>query len=287
MRFRSAGFLVVGLAVMLLGGCSGLSLLDTITADGGYTLERDVAYGAFPRQRLDIYRPLTPTDPAQPVLVFFYGGSWTSGERGQYRFIGQSFASAGYITVIADYRLYPEARFPDFVEDAAAAVAKVAQDIPGAAGHIVVAGHSAGAHIAAMLACDDRYLAAAGVGRQVLAGFIGAAGPYDFTPDGTFAEILASPDGRPTMPVVPPDGHEPPALLLVAEDDITVSTGNTDRLAARLTALGDAVEIRRYNGPSHATLVASLGTALTDIAPARADVLSFLHERRTASLAAR
>jgi acetyl esterase/lipase len=277
LRLRPIGAALFTL--LLLGGCSALSLLDALTADGGYRVERDIAYGPLPRQHLDIYRPLTPADPGRPVLVFFYGGSWRFGERGQYRFIGQSFASAGYVTVVADYRLYPDVQFPDFVEDGAAAVARVARDIPGAAGHIVVAGHSAGAYIAAMLACDPRYLDAAGPGRRVLAGFIGAAGPYDFTPTGTTALILASPDGRPTMPVGTADGHEPPALLLVAEDDETVSTGNSQRLAARLEDLGDRVEIRRYQGPSHATLVAALGTALPDIAPARADVLDFLREQ--------
>ncbi|MEI9983771.1 MAG: alpha/beta hydrolase [Aliidongia sp.] len=229
----------------MLGSCSGLSLLDTLTADGGYVVERDVAYGALPRQRLDIYRPLTPADPNRPVLVFFYGGSWSSGARGQYRFIGQSFASAGYVTIVADYRLYPEGRFPAFVEDGAAAVAWVAREVPGAAGHIVVAGHSAGAYIAAMLACDRHYLDAAGPGRQALAGFIGVAGPYDFTPTGEIARIL----DPPVMPIARADGHEPPALLLVDEGDETVSPGNTDRLAARLTVLGDRVEIRPVPGP--------------------------------------
>jgi acetyl esterase/lipase len=282
LRVRGWRVLAAGLA-LLLGGCSGLSIIDSLTADGGYTVERDIAYGALPRQHYDIYRPLAPVDPGRPVLVFFYGGSWITGERGQYRFIGQSFASAGYVTVVADYRLYPEVLFPAFVEDGAAAVARVARDVPGATGHIVVAGHSAGAYIAAMLACDHRYLDAAGPGRQVLAGFIGAAGPYDFTPTGTTAEILASPDGRPTMPIAQADGHEPPALLLVAEGDETVSPGNSDRLAARLTALGDRVEIRRYDGPGHGTLVAALGTALTDFAPAeRGDVVKFLQERTAA-----
>jgi len=258
--------------LVMLGGCSRLQLLDAITADGGYKRQADIAYGALPRQRLDVYWPPSPAEPGRPVLVFFYGGSWNSGDRGDYRFIGQSFAQAGYVTIVADYRLSPAVKFPAFIEDGAAAVAWVAQNIPHASGHIVVAGHSAGAYNAAMLACDRHYLEAAGVGRQVLAGFIGAAGPYDFTPTGETAQIL----DPPIMPITQAAGHEPPALLLVAEGDETVSPGNSDRLAARLQALGDKVEIRRYQGPSHATLVAALGTALPDIAPARADVLAFL-----------
>jgi acetyl esterase/lipase len=271
---------------MLLTGCSGLALLDNLTAHTGYTVERDVAYGPSPRQRFDIYRPLIPIDPARPVLVFFYGGSWMMGERSEYRFIGQSFASAGYITVVADYRLYPEVRFPDFIEDGATVVARVAQDIPGAAGHIVLVGHSAGAYIAALLACDRRYLDAAGPGRQVLAGFIGAAGPYDFEPNGLFAKILASPDGRSNMPIDLPDGHEPPTLLMVAEGDDTVWPANSEHLAAKMAALGDSVQLRRYQGPSHATLVAAMGTAMSAFAPgARGDILDFLQARTKADRA--
>jgi acetyl esterase/lipase len=264
-----------------------LSLLDAVTADGGYTVEPDIAYGTLPGQFIDIYRPLGPVYSNRPVLVFFYGGSWTSGDRGSYRFIGQSFASAGYVTVVADYRHYPEARFPGFVEDGAAAVALVARYVPGAAGHIVVIGHSSGAYIAAMVASDRRYLDAAGSGRAVLAGFIGVAGPYDFALNGPVAQLLASPDGRPNMPIATIDGHEPPSLLLVAVDDTLVPTGNTDRFAARLTALGDEVQVLRYDGPSHGRLVAALGTALPDFAPTeRTDVLAFLQARQMESVGA-
>ena len=272
MRLRRLARLPVIALFMLLGGCSALQLLDALTADGGYKRQADIAYGALPRQKLDVYWPLTPAVPDRPVLVFFYGGSWNSGDRGDYRFIGQSFASAGYVTVVADYRLSPAVKFPAFIEDGAAAVAGVARNIPDASGHIVVAGHSAGAYNAAMLAFDHRWLDAAGVGRQVLAGFVGAAGPYDFTPTGEFVQIL----DPVVMPITGADGHEPPSLLLVAEGDETVLPGNSERLAARLQSLGDRVEIRRYQGPSHAKLVAALGTALPDIAPARADVLAFL-----------
>jgi acetyl esterase/lipase len=280
-------FLGIALVALLTSGCSGLSLLDAVTADSGYTVEPDIAYGVLPRQYVDIYRPLTPVDPDRPVLVFFYGGSWTWGDRAGYRFIGQSFASAGYVTVVADYRHYPEAHFPGFVEDGAEAVALVARQIPNSAGHIIVIGHSSGAYIAAMLACDRRYLDAAGPGRQVLAGFIGVAGPYDFELTGPIAVLLASPDGRPNMPITSIDGHEPASLLVVAEDDTLVPTGNTDRFAARLKALGDRVQIRRYEGTSHGRLVASLGTALPDFAPTeRGDVLAFLQARQVQLAAA-
>jgi acetyl esterase/lipase len=269
--------------VMTVSGCSGLDLLDVLTASDGYKLEPDVAYGALPRQRLDIYRPVDGVDPARPTVVFLYGGGWTDGERGKYRFVGQSLAKAGYVTVVADYRLYPQASFPSFLEDSAAAVAWVDKNVPGASGRIVVAGHSAGAYNAAMLACDKRYLDAAGPGRKTLAGFIGMAGPYDFVPTDTTAQILASPDDRSIMPIKTVDGGEPPTLLLVAEGDDTVHTGNSDRLAARMKELGDSVEIRRYTGLDHGRLVAALGTALSYLAPVRADAIGFLGTRSNPS----
>ncbi len=265
--------------LLLLAGCSPLALLDGLTPRDGYEAERGIAYGREPRQKLDIYRPETGVDPAKPVLVFFYGGAWKTGDRQSYRFIGQSFAKAGYVTVVSDYRLYPGVSFPAFVEDGAAAVAWVAEHIPHADGRIVVMGHSAGAYIAAMLACDGRYLVEAGTSRRSLAGFVGLAGPYSFTPDGENALILANPDGRPNMPTATVDGGEPPTLLIVAKNDDVVWTSNTDKLAAKLTAAQVPVTVKAYDDIDHARLVATLGTTLSGWAPARSDVLSFLKNR--------
>ena len=57
------------------------------------------------------------------MVVFFYGGSWNHGERHDYRFVGEALAARGIVTVIPDYRLYPQVRYPDFLKDNAAAVA--------------------------------------------------------------------------------------------------------------------------------------------------------------------
>ena len=64
-----------------------------------------------------------------PVVVFFYGGSWQSGRRQDYSFVAQALTSRGCVVVIPDYRLYPEANFPAFVEDGAAAFAWVHEHI--------------------------------------------------------------------------------------------------------------------------------------------------------------
>ena len=105
----------------LLGGCSPAALLNATVPRKGYTRETDIAYGPDPRQKLDLYRPDTPRADGKAV-IFFYGGSWDSGSKGDYLFVAQALTASGYTVVIPDYRLYPEVRFPAFVEDGAQAV---------------------------------------------------------------------------------------------------------------------------------------------------------------------
>ncbi len=145
---------------------------------------RDIAFGPHPRQKLDIYLPPGPVSRA-PVAFFIYGGSWSSGDKGTYAFAGNAFASRGYVTVVADYRLVPEVQFPSFIEDGAAALATVRRIIGrygGDAGRLHLVGHSAGAYNAMMLALDPRYLARAGVPRASVRAAAGLSGPYDFLP---------------------------------------------------------------------------------------------------------
>jgi len=266
----------VTLAALALAGCSVFDLVDAVTPRGGYSLERDQPYGADARQRLDVYRPAGPDDPTRPIVLFFYGGNWTSGSKADYRFVGQSLATAGYVTIVADYRLYPAVGFPAFVEDGALAVAWAASHLlrpDGSPRRIVLMGHSAGAYIAAMLAADPRYL---GADRRLVEAWIGLAGPYQFVPHGEDARILASPDARPNMAADAADAGAPPAFLIVAGADEIVGQVNADEMEAKLKRLGVPVLRRTYPGVHHARLVGGLGTAFGFIAPVRADVLAYL-----------
>ena len=102
-------------------GCAGLDVLDAVTPAGRYTATiRHRLWHTLPRQALDVYRPLGAGP--HPVIVFFYGGGWECGERGQYRFVAETLTRHGYVVVIPDYRVYPEVRFPAFIEDGARAV---------------------------------------------------------------------------------------------------------------------------------------------------------------------
>jgi acetyl esterase/lipase len=102
--------LLAGLTA-LLSACSPFSAINLLVPKSGYDVHGALAYGADPRQKLDVYVPQGLKGPA-PVLLFFYGGAWSSGNRGDYRAFGQAFASEGIVTVVADYRLYPQVNIP-------------------------------------------------------------------------------------------------------------------------------------------------------------------------------
>src|SRR3954467_8023107 len=91
---------LLGAAAALLAGCSATRALDALVPNDTYRGDVGMAYGPSPRHRLDTYIPLDG-GPDTPLVVFFYGGSWTRGERADYRFVGEAFASAGIACVIA------------------------------------------------------------------------------------------------------------------------------------------------------------------------------------------
>ncbi|WP_446730950.1 alpha/beta hydrolase [Pseudomonas sp. CFBP 13710] len=277
-----ARLLALAALLGLLSACSGLHTLDAVTASGGYQLTQGVAYGADPRQKLDVYRPTRPL-PETPVVVFFYGGTWNSGERGDYRFVAQALAARGLLVVVADYRLYPQVRYPSFLEDGADAVAWTYRNIARYGGDVrrlFVMGHSSGGYNAAMLALDRHWLRDAGVPANALRGWIGLAGPYDFLP-------IENPEAKPVFffPDSPPQSQpinqslagSPPALLIAATHDSTVDpVRNSEGLARRLRAAGVPVQERYYRRLNHRTLIASFAWPLRWLAPVLEDVERFV-----------
>ncbi|WP_197076514.1 alpha/beta hydrolase [Luteimonas sp. FCS-9] len=214
----------------------------TVTYDAGHDLS------------LDVYRPAAPVSDA-PVVLFFYGGAWRHGTRAQYRFVGSRLARHGIVAIVADYRTYPAAGFPDFVGDAARA-ARWTRDHAGAYGgdprRLFVAGHSAGAQIAALLGTDARHLAAVGMAPRDLAGVIGLAGPYDFAIGPRLAPVFGPPAQWPeAMALRFVDGDEPPFLLVHGDDDRTVDVGNSRRLDAALRGRGEASTLLILPGANH------------------------------------
>ncbi|MDR6951506.1 acetyl esterase/lipase [Ancylobacter sp. 3268] len=247
-----------------------------------------LAYAEGARHGVDVYAPAPAPSSAGdrfPVVVFFYGGGWEGGERGFYRFVGAALASRGIVAVIPDYRVYPEVRFPDFVKDAAQAV-RWARDHAGAFGgdgrRLVLAGHSAGAHIAAALHFDRQWLEGAGLdARRDIAGLVGLAGPYDFLPlrSRTLEAIFGPEPGRAlSQPINFVQGGEAPAFLATGPSDDTVDPGNTARLAARIRACGGEVIVRVYERVDHRTLLGAFSRPLRLLAPVLDDMSAFIHE---------
>src|SRR5882672_3671248 len=197
--------LAASLLAALLSACHPLSLVNLLIPHSGYDVHRGLAYGQDPRQKLDVYVPQGLKAPA-PVLLFFYGGAWQTGNRGDYRGFGQAFASAGIVTVVADYRLYPAVKYPAFVMDAAGALAWLhahVTEYSGDTARIFVSGHSAGAYNAVMLASEPAFIAAKGGRLDWIRGVIGIAGPYDFLPmqEAAYIDMFHGRDNPDSMPV--------------------------------------------------------------------------------------
>ena len=266
----------------LLTACSALDVLNATVATDTYRPVNDQAYGADPRQQLDVYQP--PADvKSAPLVVFFYGGSWSSGERADYRFVGEALASQGMVCVVADYRLSPVVRYPVFLEDSAAAV-RWAFDNAARFGadptRVFVMGHSAGAYNAAMLALDARWLRAVGLDPARLAGWIGLAGPYDFLPIGDPKTQLAfnwPSTPADSQPLVHASRASPPALLLAPTNDTVVDPQrSTVTMARKLQSSGVRVQSELFDSVSHITLVALMASVLRGRAPVLERVTAFV-----------
>jgi acetyl esterase/lipase len=277
--------LVLRLAILALAllnaGCSPLAALNAAIPDEGFVASRNHAYGTHPRQALDVYSPRAKSGPA-PVVVFFYGGAWQRGKRGDYKFVAEALTSKGFVVVIPDYRLYPEVRFPSFLDDGGAAVAWTQKYISGYGGdsqRIYVMGHSAGAYNAAMLAFDRRYVDAAGGSHGDVIGFIGLAGPYDFLPftSATLEMVFgAAPDLPATQPVNFVDLDSPRTLLLYGEQDTTVLPEHSQRLAKRIRAVGGRVSEVGYPDLGHASIVGVLAKPYQGRAPVLEEITRFI-----------
>ncbi|HEY4145255.1 alpha/beta hydrolase [Pinirhizobacter sp.] len=283
--FLRAGMLLVFLAC--LTGCEATLFAGLNATDHRHGIEptRDITFDPSTGLKLDVYRPADAVNA--PVVVFFYGGSWTGGKRQWYRFVGTALASRGIVAVIPDYRKYPRVKMDGFMADAARAVAWThahAGEFGGDASRLFIMGHSAGGHIAGLLATDGHWLQAQGMTTRELAGFIGLAGVYDFVPIasnekdmlGMFGHLPS--EQHRAQPIDFVDGDEPPMLLLHGLADKEVDVHNSNSLADVMKAHGEPVLLKLYPGISHSGLVLALSTPLQAKKPVLGDVVSFIHQ---------
>lgn len=279
--------LALGLTMPWLAGCSTTGLLSALTRFSG-RVETDLPFGEHPRQRLDVYHARSDTAPGGdvsgvPTAIFYYGGSWNRGARGDYAFVGKALASRGITTVIADYRLYPEVRYPDFLSDCALAAAWTLNNTDRLGGdrrQVYVMGHSAGAYNAAMMALDPRWLGAHGAAPSQWAGWIGLAGPYEFLP-------ITNPDAQPvfhhpsypaaTQPIEHASARAPRTLLITAiRDELVNPVRNSAALARRLDQHGVSVRHERFERVDHMTLIGALASPLRWLAPVADSIVDFI-----------
>jgi acetyl esterase/lipase len=269
--------------VLFLSGCaSTVSLVANAPTQFDRVFRHtDLAYGKDPRQRLDVYSPRQAMN--RPVVIFWYGGSWVKGKKSQYRFVGTTLAERGIVTVIPDYRLYPQVHFPAFDEDGARAVAWVEQHVQEFGGdphHIVLMGHSAGGHTAAFLAFNHAFLRKFGADPKDISGLVGLSGAYGLVPESdeeraTFPAPYTEKDWQPIWFV---DAHAPPTLLLHGSDDKEVLPKKAIELKDEMERQHLRVELHIYDGRGHGATVASFAPVARWRTPAVKDVVTFVNE---------
>lgn len=247
-------WVVVAVVAGLVAGCSPFTVINELGSNQGIAQIETREYGTLARQRLDVYRALHPNGK---VVVFVYGGGWTAGERGDYRFVAQTLAERGVTVVIPDYRLHPDVRFPAFVEDAAAAVGWTFRHLAAwgsSPDQVYLVGHSAGAHIVSLLALDAHYLRAHGVEPARLAGVVGLSTPADFaaTLGARYRPIFTDDAGlAAAQPIRYVNAKAPPLLLLHGADDTLVYPENSKNLAEKQRAAGGKVTLEIYPDMGH------------------------------------
>jgi acetyl esterase/lipase len=217
-------------------------------------ITRNLSYEPGDRHSLDVYA-LRAADKPRPVIVYIYGGNWAAGAKSDFAWIGAALARRGFVVVVPDYRVYPQARWPMFLQDNAGAV-RWARDHAATYGgdpsKLVLMGHSAGANSALSLATDPRWLGGVGMTRSDLKAMIGLSGPYNLSPLDTPREIaIFGPPTGYTDPINLIEAGSPPVLLAIGDRDDAADPHDSDAVAARLREKGGLAEVIHYPGLGH------------------------------------
>ncbi len=280
--------LIVGsLAALVACGTNGvLGTLNAVASTAGLNVSTDQRYGPDARNVLDVYRPEgSRADATAPMLLFIHGGSWTNGSKNDYKFVGESFARAGYVTAVMNYRLAPVNRYPAYIQDAAQALKYLRVHAPELGGNpdaLYVMGHSAGAFNAVELVDNARWLTEAGVPISAVKAVVGVAGPYDYDYR-PLPSANAFPEGSNPADIMPSyhvRRDAPPHLLLVAGDDQVVEPPNAVKMEAALKAAGVPVTRTVLPRLDHYTIVGSLARSLSFLGNTRQDALEFMAKNK-------
>jgi acetyl esterase/lipase len=279
---------LTGLAAVLATGCGRLEFMaaNVPAVFGDYRRHSNIAYGAHPQHCLDVYVPDAASAAPRPLVVFWHGGRWRFGDKADYRFVGAALAELGYVAVLPNYRHYPQVKMPGFMDDAARAgqwAAAHAGEFGADARRLYLMGHSAGAHMAALVTLDSRYFTAAGQPGPPIAGVIGLSGPYDFLPllEPDVQDMFGPPERYPdSQPINFVRSDAPPMLLVHGLMDKTVRPKNSSNLAAALSACGVPVTLKLYPALVHGDTVAALSRPARGRASTLADIEAFVGQPR-------
>ena len=213
-----------------------------------------ISYGEFKENLLDLY---LPKENKFDLFVYFHGGGLVDGSRENSRLIFEYLAKNGIASASVDYRMYPNAKYPDFIEDCAAAVAWIKENISdyGECGKIFIGGSSAGGYLSMMLCFDARWLGAHGLKATDFGGFVHDAGQ----PTNHFTVLNKSGiDSRrvivdETAPLyhIGEDEKYPPMLFIASDNDMQNRYEQTMLTISTLKHFGhsgDAVKLIVRNG---------------------------------------
>ena len=267
---------LAAIAAISFAACAPVTLLNGITPSGSFSKAEDISYGPLERQSLDIYKADSPRANA-PVLVFIHGGSWSEGRKGIYKFLAEGFTSEGFDVVVPNYRLYPNAVYPQMIEDTAKAIAYAANQYPNR--RLAVMGHSAGGYNALMATLNKRFLSAEGVDVcDRIAGVISLAAPtgaYELKEE-PYITIFPDRFQKDDAPLAYANGSSPRLFVMNGADDTTVGPKNAKTLAEKVTARGGAAELKIYDGVNHIEAVQFLSRHFDGKATLKADIINFI-----------
>jgi acetyl esterase/lipase len=234
------------------------------------------------KHKLDLYLPRDHKD--FPVLFFVHGGAWTIGDRnffGVYSSVAMLFARHGIGTAVTSYRLSPAVQHPEHIKDVARAFAwthKHIGEYGGRNDQIFISGHSAGGHLVALLATDDSYLKALGLGLKDIKGAMPMSGVYNI-PNRFLSSVFTddSEVRRKASPLTHVRGDAPPFLIIYAEKDLIVCGKQpSEEFCAALNAKKCTAESLEVKSRTHVSLL--LKTCLDDD-PAAQAMLRFIMTR--------
>lgn len=280
----------LALLAALATGCNGA--MNAYFAQDVVEIERDIPYTSDdnPRQMLDLFMPRGATHV--PMVVFVHGGFWQRQDKsffepivGLYSNVGIALARKGIGVAVINYRLVPSVTFDEQYADVAQSIGWVQANIAARGGdpaHLVLAGHSAGGHIAALSAFDDARLTAEGVEVTAIRGYAPLSPILDLAalaahPPAENAEIVSTVFGDNVAPNSPRTFFKAdiaPMLILLGDRDLAALQDQVPPAIDELVALGAPVELATLAGKDHDHVVLDFDSEADAMTPLLVDFVT-------------